>query len=505
MDAQSGSAAVTNPAAALSAFERAGSLSNHFGASISAAWPHALRPSFSVTRTRAYASVASVRVTAPKRKGSRRRTSRSRRLTSRTRSSGALNRACSRRGARSSPGGLGPDVAVVHELDLAPDHVAVLRVLHRRALEVEVLGIDRLVVDDLVELGAEVLHPVVPLRARPVVAERLDVDDAAHVRRARPVVLPADDAALVVDDEGAPAEGVDGRVLLGEQVVRAHVGRDDVHVVVERARPALDLENLVAGGRVRIRRAIDDLGAVHGQRARVLGIRALVGHHDAEAPDLGVGDGPEGVERAAVFLDPPVVDVVRADGVLDGEERRDLVMLEDDLAARIDDEPDVEEAVLEIGMLRLRLGHDEGVVLLRDLAQLLRLLARNIDGALSREGGMVEIENFVVEGLKRSFRKRDEPHREIQAREPGGGLDQVLEVLEVELDVLAPADAANGRDEAHGGGGVFHARDSTSGGAPCRSGSTPRPPSPPAARAPRCFRSPGHPTGARSPRLGAGA
>src|SRR5207248_1729290 len=211
MDAQSGSAAVANPAASLSAFERAGPLSNHFGASISAAWRHALRPSFSVTRPRAKASVASVSVTAPKRKGRRRRTSRSRRRTSRMRTRMGLR-------ARASPARLGPDITVVHELDLAPDHVAVLGVLHRRALEVQVLGIDRLVIDDLVELRAEVLQPVVPLRARAVVAQRLDVDDAAHVRRPGAVVLPADDPALVVDDERAPAEGVDGRVLLGKQV-----------------------------------------------------------------------------------------------------------------------------------------------------------------------------------------------------------------------------------------------------------------------------------------------
>src|SRR5207253_8966870 len=160
----------------------------------SAAWPHALRPSFSVTRT-----------------------SRSRRRTSRTRRRGALS-------ARASPARLRPDITVVHELDLAPDHVAVLGVLHRRALEVQVLGIDRLVVHDLVELRAEVLHPVVPLRARAVVAERLDVDHAAHVRRAGAVVLPADDPALVVDDERAPAEGVAGRVLLGEEVVVPMLG-----------------------------------------------------------------------------------------------------------------------------------------------------------------------------------------------------------------------------------------------------------------------------------------
>src|SRR5438132_5491833 len=97
--------------------------------------------------------------------------------------------------------GLLPDAAVVHELDLPLDDLlAVLGVLHRRALEVEVLRVDGLRVEDLVELGPDVLEPVVPLGARAVVAQRLDVDHARDVRRAGTVVLLADDPALVVDD-----------------------------------------------------------------------------------------------------------------------------------------------------------------------------------------------------------------------------------------------------------------------------------------------------------------
>src|SRR5947209_12750716 len=266
--------------------------------------------------------------------------------------------------------GLLPDAAVVHELDLPLDDLLpVLGVLHRRALEVEVLRVDGLRVEDLVELGPDVLEPVVPLGARAVVAQRLDVDHARDVRRAGTVVLLADDPALVVDDVRAAAEGVDGRRLLGEEVVRPHVGGHDEHVVVERARPALDLEHLVARCGVRVGGAVDDLGAVQRERPRVLGIGALVRHHDAEPADLRLRHGPEGVEGPAVLLDPPVVDVVRADRVLDREERRDLVMFEDDSAARVDDEPDVEEAVFQVGVLGLRLRYDERVVLLRDLAE----------------------------------------------------------------------------------------------------------------------------------------
>src|SRR5256885_9979974 len=44
--------------------------------------------------------------------------------------------------------------------------------------------------------------------------------------------------------------------------------------------------------------------AVEREGARVLGIGAFVGHHDAEAADLGVGDRPERVEGLTVLLDP---------------------------------------------------------------------------------------------------------------------------------------------------------------------------------------------------------
>src|SRR5213593_175622 len=77
-----------------------------------------------------------------------------------------------------------PDPPVVHQLDLPLDDLlAVLRVLHGLALEIEVLRIDRLLVEELVELGAEVLHPVVPLGARAMVTQGLDVDHAADVGR----------------------------------------------------------------------------------------------------------------------------------------------------------------------------------------------------------------------------------------------------------------------------------------------------------------------------------
>src|SRR5271154_4834604 len=90
--------------------------------------------------------------------------------------------------------GAPPDVAFVHELDLPVDDLAaVLRVGVRGAVQVEVLGVDRLFVDELVLLGGQVLDPVVPLRAGPELAQRLDVDGARHPRGPAAVVVPADD------------------------------------------------------------------------------------------------------------------------------------------------------------------------------------------------------------------------------------------------------------------------------------------------------------------------
>src|SRR5579884_3527277 len=119
-----------------------------------------------------------------------------------------------------SAGGRDPDAPVVHEPNLALDHLLpVLGVLHGLAVQVEVLRVDGIAVQELVELGPEVLHPVVPPGPGPVVPQGLDVDHPGHVGRARSVLLPADDLPAVVDDERLAAEGVDGGRLLGEEVV----------------------------------------------------------------------------------------------------------------------------------------------------------------------------------------------------------------------------------------------------------------------------------------------
>ena len=133
-----------------------------------------------------------------------------------------------------------------------------------------------------------------------------------------------------------------------------------------------------------------------------------------------------------------------------------LVVLEDEPAARVQDEPDVEVAVLPVRVPRLGLGDDEHVVLARDLAERLRLLAGDIDRALPGEGGVVEVQDLVVERLERALGKRDQPHRDGQAREPRGGLHQVVQVLDVDLDVASLPDPAHRRDESDRHVGLDH-------------------------------------------------
>src|SRR6185436_18514719 len=95
-----------------------------------------------------------------------------------------------------------PDSALVHQLDLLlDDFLAIFCMLHGLALQVEVLRIDRLFVDDLIQLRAQILHPIVPLSAGAMISHRLDVDHTADISRTRAIILPADDLSLVVDYE----------------------------------------------------------------------------------------------------------------------------------------------------------------------------------------------------------------------------------------------------------------------------------------------------------------
>ena len=166
--------------------------------------------------------------------------------------------------------------------------------------------------------------------------------------------------------------------------------------------------------------------------------------------------GQNASERAAVFLDPPVVNVVRRHRALDRQQRGDLVVLQDDLAVGIDDEADIEEAVLPVLMARLGLRHDEDVPLPRQLADLVGLGAGNIDAAGARVIGVVDVEHLVVEPHQRAFGNGEEPHRDVEIGEPERRFGQALEMLDIVLDVVAPADAVEGRDEADGVVGLDH-------------------------------------------------
>src|ERR1700730_6747134 len=95
-----------------------------------------------------------------------------------------------------------PDAALMHQRDLLLDDLlAILAMLHRLALEVQVLRINRFLVKHLVKLGAQVLHPVVPLRALTMVPQRLDIDDAADIGCDAAVILAPYNLPAIVDDE----------------------------------------------------------------------------------------------------------------------------------------------------------------------------------------------------------------------------------------------------------------------------------------------------------------
>ena len=142
--------------------------------------------------------------------------------------------------------------------------------------------------------------------------------------------------------------------------------------------------------------------------------------------------------------------------MLDRKQRRHLVVAQDDLALGIENEADVEEAILPVGMVRLGLGHDEGVVLAGERAERFGLWAGEVNCALARVLHVVEVEYLVVEGLQCALGQRDQAHRQIEAGEPGRGLAHVGHVLEVQLDIFALAYSAHRRNQPDGGVGFNH-------------------------------------------------
>jgi hypothetical protein len=84
------------------------------------------------------------------------------------------------------------------------------------------------------------------------------------------------------------------------------------------------------------------------------------------------------------------------------------------------------------------------------------LRAGDVDRALPRERLVIEVEYLVVEALQGAFRDGDQPHRQVQAGQPRRGLDQVREVLDVDTDLAAVADAPHRRYQAKGLVGLDH-------------------------------------------------
>src|SRR5439155_14644042 len=132
-----------------------------------------------------------------------------------------------------------------------------------------------------------------------------------------------------------------------------------------------------------------------------------------------------------------------ADRMLDRKQRRDLVVLEDDVAGRVDNESDVEEAILYVRVTGLGLGYYESVVLARQLAERIGLLTWDVDRAAPGELDVVKVQHLVVERLQATFRDRDQADREVEARQPSSRLYQMRQMLEVDLDVLPLPDASN--------------------------------------------------------------
>ena len=136
--------------------------------------------------------------------------------------------------------------------------------------------------------------------------------------------------------------------------------------------------------------------------------------------------------------------------MLDRQQRHDLVVTQDHLALGGQHEPDVEEAAGELGMAGLGLAHQVGVPLPGQRAEEVGFRAGDVDGAFAGEGLVVQVEDLVVEPLQRAFWDGDQADRQVQAGQPGRGLDQVRQVLEVDTDVLAAADAAHRGNQAQG-------------------------------------------------------
>jgi hypothetical protein len=99
---------------------------------------------------------------------------------------------------------------------------------------------------------------------------------------------------------------------------------------------------------------------------------------------------------------------------------------------------------------RLGLGHDERVVLSRNLPQFFSFFARYVNRTFTRELDMVKIEHFVVERLQSSLWEGDQPHGDIESRQPTA-LTKCCRYSRLILMSLRRRIPRTARDEANGG------------------------------------------------------
>ena len=112
-------------------------------------------------------------------------------------------------------------------------------------------------------------------------------------------------------------------------------------------------------------------------------------------------------------------------------------MPEDDFALWIEDESHVEKPIFPIGMVRLGLRHNEGVVFTCDSAERIGFRAGDIDCAFARVLNVVQIEYLVVEALQGALWQRNQADRQFKAGKPRCGLHHVSDVFEVDRDIVA--------------------------------------------------------------------
>ena len=215
--------------------------------------------------------------------------------------------------------------------------------------------------------------------------------------------------------------------------------------------PAAAARVRVAGHRHRLAGPVDHLGAVERQGADGLGVLAVAAADRADVADVvGAQDRVERVDPVAEQLDPAVVDVVRRAGALAAP---DVVLRRamHDLAGRRDDEQRVEEAVVHhLRPARLALDDDVGPVHLRQAGQPLGLRTGDVDEQLARGERVRQIEGLVGEAGEGALGEGDQLHRHVDVDHRHGGVNVVLDDVEVDLDVLSLGHAVDDRREADG-------------------------------------------------------